>query len=131
MTVLIAYVDVPAAAGVDFALQGLDVAQCRSVVRAGSRQALELGDSFELPRHATRHEVADELGGLIRELLLEHAPAQTRRHLDGAVVGLLRTRDQLERRRLAGAVAADQADALARLDREIGVDEDSLLAKRD
>ena len=66
---------------------------------------------------------------LVGQLLLEQAPAQVSRLLDGAGVRLLGARDQLQRRRLTGAVAADQAHALAGLDPEVGVDQDSLLAE--
>ena len=126
-----AHVDVPAAAGVDFALQGFDFAQRGSVVGAVAVSRSNSAMRCELTGHAARHEVADELGRFVGELLLEQAPAQTSGLLDGAVVGLLGAGDQLQRRRLAGAVAADQAHALAGLDREIGVDEDSLLAEGD
>ena len=51
--------------------------------------------------------------------------------LDGAVVGFLRSRDQLQRRRLAGAVAADEAHAFAGLDGEVGVEQYLLLTERD
>jgi hypothetical protein len=63
--------------------------------------------------------------------LLEHAPAQTTGFLHGAVVGLLSARNQLQRGRLAGAVAANQTHALAELDREVRVDQNSLFAECD
>ena len=77
------------------------------------------------------HVVAHELGRFVGELLVEQARAQASGLLDGAVVGLLLAGDQLQRRRLPGAVASDQADALTGLDGEVGVDEDALLAERD
>jgi hypothetical protein len=57
--------------------------------------------------------------GVVEQRLLGHvANAQPLRLLQETVVELLETRDDLEQRRLAGAVAADQADALARLERQ-------------
>ncbi len=50
-------------------------------------------------------------------VLLEIADAHGARDLDLAVVGLEEPRDQLEQRALAAAVAADEADALAFMDR--------------
>jgi hypothetical protein len=121
--------DVPAAAGVDRALQRFDFSQRGAVVGIGRREPLELRDSCELVGHTAGNIVADELRGFVRELLLEQADAQASGLVDGAVVGLLGAGYQPQRRRLAGAVAADHANALAGLDREVGVDEDSLLAE--
>ena len=82
------HVDVPAAAGLDLALQGFDFPQLMTVGRARC-QALELRDPGELTRHAVRHEVAYDLGRFVGELLLEETEAQTSGFLDGAGVGLL------------------------------------------
>jgi len=126
-----AHADVPAAAGVDLALQRLEFLQRGPVMRIRCGQRLEPCDSRELGRHAMRNVIAHELGRFVGQLLLEQARAQMGGLLDGAVVGLLFTGNQLERRRLPGAVAPDQANALTRLDGELGVDEDALLAERD
>jgi hypothetical protein len=66
---------------------------------------------------------------VLREGLVEPADPETRAHANPAVVGRKRPRDELEQRGLAGAVAADQADALARLDAEVGTGQDDLLAE--
>ena len=52
---------------------------------------------------------------LVRTILRDLADAPARRHADVAGIGLQSVRQQREQRRLAGAVAADQADLLARL----------------
>ena len=64
-----------------------------------------------------------EDGGLRIEhrLLRDIGDAQALLQLQGAVVGLLQAGQDLEQRGLARAVAPDQADALARLEREIRV----------
>lgn len=74
-----------------------------------------------------------EHGGVEIELgLLRHVDgrelALTR---DEAVIGRGEARDDLQERRLAGAVAADQPDALARFQREIGVVEQCDVAERE
>ena len=48
---------------------------------------------------------------------------------DFAAVIVNFTRDKFERRRFAGAVAADQTHAFTRLDREIGIGEYGLVSK--
>ena len=66
------------------------------------------------------------------------APAPARQHdaqpvapLDLAVVERQRARDHLEQRRLAGAVAADEPDALAVVDGEAGAVEQRMQAERE
>ena len=56
-----------------------------------------------------------------RGLLGDEGEPRARREADQAVVGARRALDDLQQARLAGAVAADEADALARLDHQVGV----------
>lgn len=69
------------------------------------------GGEFRLLRHIDRHEV-----------LLPR---------DEAVVGFRQIRDDLQQRRLAGAVAADEPDALAGFEREVRVIEQRDVAERE
>ena len=61
-------------------------------------------------------------------LLLDQHDAQAVLARDLAVVERDPARDDLQQRRLAGAVAADQADALAVVDREVGAVEQRVQA---
>ena len=122
--------DIPTAAGLDVALEAFDCPQGVWIVACGRSQPLEFRDSTELAAHTARHEVVDELERLVGQLLLQQAPAQASRHLDSAVVGFLRARNQPQSRGLAGAVAAYETDALTGLYGELGIDEHSLVAER-
>ena len=63
----------------------------------------------------------EDRAGVVELGLLRHvADAQALGLLQQAVVELLEPGDHLQQRRLAGAVAADQADPLARLERQRG-----------
>ena len=62
-------------------------------------------------------------------LLRNEADAQIRRAPDRAVVEGVAAGNDFEERRLAAAVAADQRDALAGVEREIGVIEERRIAK--
>ena len=65
--------------------------------------------------------VEDVALGAMRHFLLQPGDAAAAFEADLAVVGLDFAGQQLEQGRLAGAVAADQGDALARFDRQIDV----------
>jgi hypothetical protein len=71
---------------------------------------------------SAREQAGVERRGL-RELrfLLDEGDAQARAALDGAVVERVQAGDDPDQRRLAGAVAADEADALALFDRQRGL----------
>ena len=104
------------------------IASCASrhrmavVAGLGARQlGLRLGQGGV----AGEDEVGRALVGL-RHLLRHLADAPARRHGDVAGVGVQPVGEQREQRRLAGAVAADQADLLARLDGEAGAIENEL-----
>ncbi len=62
-------------------------------------------------------------------MLLQLADDQVAARDDVAAIRLDRTHDQPEGRRLAGAVAADQANALARIDREFGIAQNHLFGE--
>jgi hypothetical protein len=55
----------------------------------------------------------------VRHFLRELGDAHAALHAHFSVVGPDLARDQFQQRRLARAVAADDADALVRLDREV------------
>src|SRR6185436_10189478 len=74
---------------------------------------------------AGEDEVGRALVGL-RHLLRHFADAPARRHRHVAGVGVQPAGEEREERRLAGAVAADEADLLPRLDSEAGAIEDEL-----
>ena len=74
---------------------------------------------------AFEHELGRALVGL-GHVLGDFADAPARRHADVAGVGLQAVGQQREKRRLAGAVAADQADLLAGLQHDAGLVEDQL-----
>jgi hypothetical protein len=85
----------------------------------------ELGLCFGERRVAGEHEVCRALVAF-RHLLRDFGDAPARRHRELAGVGAQPRGDQREQRRLAGAIAADEADLLARLDGEAGAVEDEL-----
>ena len=64
------------------------------------------------------HRIEDREPGIENRFLRHVADAQALRLLQQSVVELFEARNHLQQRRLAGAVAADQANALARLERE-------------
>ncbi|EWS54886.1 hypothetical protein X551_02314 [Methylibium sp. T29] len=70
---------------------------------------------------ADAHRVEHAGLGVEHRLLRHQREPQALLQLQRAVVGLLEPGDDLQQRGLAGAVAADQADALTGLEREAGV----------
>lgn len=121
----------PGVRGLQLRLQRVQPLQCGLVVRFAHR-----GDQrfvFGQQRGGLRHAHGDRLGhGLVR---IEH---RLLRHVGGGdaalardqpIVGRRLASHDLEQRGLAGAVAADQADALAGLQRKIGVVEQRHMAK--
>ena len=62
------------------------------------------------------------------DVLAEVADRELLRHRDLALVGAFLAHDHAEERRLAGAVRADEADPLARVELERGLDEEHLAA---
>ena len=64
-----------------------------------------------------------------RRFLRDIADARARRGLDAALVGLIDPGDHLQQRRLAGAVAADQADMRLRRQRRRGLVENEMAAQ--
>jgi len=108
--------------------------------QAGNLRVRGQAQLFEHRAHARRAlpvfvvvaQVADDVkdGGVLVELgfLFDRGHAQARRAGDIAVVGQGAAIEQAEQRGLAGAVAADEADALAGLDGEVGVVQQRVVA---
>ena len=104
------------------------MSSARAGIRHGVLQLFELvvqvadaaaaGDGF-VEHRAARH---------LLDVLAEVADGQLLRHGDLALVGRLLADDHAEDRGLAGAVGPDQADLLAGIQLERGVDEEELLA---
>ena len=89
--------------------------------RLGRREpAVEL----DAPGHARQDHVDQAAPRRDRQVLRQVADAHALRDRDAAVVDLLVARDDLEQRRLAGAVRADQADAVAVAEAQARVAED-------
>ena len=99
------------------------------VARLGARQ---LGLGLGQRGVAGEHEVGRAFLGL-GHVLRDFGDAPARRHRAVAGVGVQAAGEEREQRRLAGAVAADQADLFARLDGQAGAVEDELdaTAKRE
>ncbi len=70
-----------------------------------------------------------ELFRAFRQGLIEHADTQGGRTVDLALIGVQLARQQRECRGLAGAIAADQADALRIVNLEGCLTEDDLVAE--
>ncbi len=117
----------------------------RDALAGAARQAGDLGvrrqaELFEHGAHARRAlpvlmvavDVADhvEHGGVFVQLrfLFDRGHAQARAAGDVAIVGHGAAVEQPQQRGLAGAVAADEADALAGLDGEVGVVQQRMVA---
>jgi hypothetical protein len=85
----------------------------------------------ELPgfAHARGHRLEHGLPGLERRLLRDRRDLDAGRDPHLAVVGTRGALEDAQQARLAGAVAADEADVLARLDYEVGVVEEGNVAK--
>ncbi len=83
-------------------------------------QVVVLGEQLARLGQALGHHVEDGLAGGLGEILGEHADLQTRSAPDAAAVGQDLGGDQLEQRRLAGAVAPHQGQALALLQHQVG-----------
>ena len=116
-------VHVPAAVG----FQGvLDAAQLRLKVVAflagqPARQVMILGQQFRLGAETPRDLVEDRAVQVLRHLLGKHRGPQALLPDDLAAIGLQGALEEAEERRLAGAIAAQEAHPLARLNRQIGL----------
>ena len=109
-------IQIPAVLCLDLSLHGAERGQVAlgDGVMVAREQSAELAESL---RDDVEHAAARVLRYFLREL--GHAHAALRAHL--AIVGLDLAGEQAQQRRFAFAVAADDADALARLDRQIDV----------
>ncbi len=77
-----------------------------------------LGEHLPLGAQAPRDRVVDGARSVLRRLLRDPRDADVRREPELAVVEVDPAGEHAEQRRLAGAVAADQPDALARIELE-------------
>ena len=84
-----------------------------SAMRAGIVRGLRLGQQPRALRVGGQHELDQALGSA-GGLLRHRADAGRARDVDGAVVGRKLAGDQAQQRGLARAVAADEADLVAR-----------------
>ena len=103
---------VPSIERLDPRLQGVEI-RALGMRLVGIADDARFGD-------ALADRVEDRAGAVELGLLRHVADAQPLGLLQQAVVELLEAGDHLQQRRLAGAVSADQADALACLERERG-----------
>ena len=115
-------------------------ALARAARQAGDLRVRGQAEFFQYGAHARRalpvfmfaFRVADhvEHGGVLVQLgfLLDGGHAQARAASDVAIVGQGPAIEQPEQRGLAGAVAADQADAFAGLDGEVGMVQQRVMA---
>ncbi len=77
-------------------------------------------DRLGLPGESGGHRLEDRLCGIERRFLRHEGDRQAGLPHDLAVVERELARDAAQQRGLAGAVAPDQADPLARVDRQLG-----------
>ena len=126
-----ALVHPPAVAGLDLVLQALHAAEQRRIATDLVRDVVirreQRPDLAEAACHHVEH--GGGLGG--EQFLLELRDPQRRLSPDLATVGRDAALGELQQRGLAGAVAADQADALAGVDLEARVVEQGFGAERD
>ena len=124
-------VHAPAAVGFQ---RVLDAAQLRLKVVASlagqpARQVVILGQQFRLGAETPGDLVEDRAVKVPRHFLGEHGGPQPLLPDDLAPIGLRVALEQAQERRLAGAVAAQEAHPLARLNRQIGLIQDQRAAK--
>ena len=113
-----ALVQSPAVGGVDL---GLHVAERFAIEDFGVAEMVELGQPLAQFAQAIGHDVEHRAGSAMRHFLLQAGDTHALLHADFAVIGLVVAGQQLEQGGFAGAVAADQGDAFARLDRQFGL----------
>ena len=118
----------PAIARVDACVQGLKRLHAAGIERLFRECPIRFEQPFDFGQsaaHDIAHNQIDGVGEALRQLRDDEIGLPD----DVAAIGLEFAGDEFERRRFAGAVAADQADAFAGLDGELGVGEDGLFAE--
>ena len=115
-----ALLDPPAVPLVELVLQPAEALEGRGrgVVRDVVRRVVVGGDHVAQRAEALGHDVEHRLGGGERHVLLEARDDDAGLPPDGAGIRRDRAGDDLEQRRLAGAVAADDGDPLPGVDLE-------------
>ena len=102
---------VPAVLGFDGVLQCVEVT---------NTLAVSVDEVLDV-RYALADDVEDCLAQIQSRFLRDVRNAQALLQLQAPVIRLLHPRKDLEQRRLAGAIASDQADPLVAFQRKIGV----------
>ncbi len=113
----------PAVRGLERFLQ---VVHARQVARV--RRGVVVDEELAARAHPLGHRLEDRVSRHELRLLSDARELQSRLQAHLAVIGARHALDQLQQRGFAGAVAADEADALARFDDEIGVIEERHMA---
>ena len=123
-----ALVEVPAFVGVDFCMQRLELPEPVPVERELRHLGVGLEQAFDL-RQAGADDLGDRQVHGRGEILFQLADDQVGFRDDLTAVGFQRAHDQLQCRRLARAVTADEADPFAGFDRKLGISQNHLLAE--
>ena len=118
----------PAVVGVDLRVQRFQILEALPV-EFQRRAPTILGQQRFYAGQAGTHDVTHAGLNRIGQVLRQLADDESVLACDLTAVGLLLAGNQLQRRRLAGAVTADQADALAGLDAERGFVKNTQLAE--
>ena len=121
-------VHVPAAVGVDLPVQRLQLQQAPAVELLARALLVEVDQGLQVGESGG-DVLPHRLPELLGQRLLELAHADAALGVDLAVIGLEPPGYEPEHRGLARAVAADQTDPLPRLDGELGVRQQPLIAE--
>ena len=119
---------VPPVVRIDLGVQRLEFPQPVLIQFELRAACVFLEQCFDL-RQSGANDVRDGHIHGFRQRLVELADDQVLFRNDLAPVWFERAHDQLQCRRLAGAISADQADALAGIDRKLSLAQDELIAK--
>ena len=124
--------EVPSAERVDALLQRGQALQRRVVaVCDGVARVVIVGQHFAEFRKPAGHGLIDRGGKIFRHVLFQMSDAQRVAPPHAAFVGQHRAADDVQQRRLPGAVAADETDAFAFFELEVRAIEQHLVAERE
>ncbi len=126
-----ARVHLPGVGRIERVVQSVELAKRGVAVIGGHAMAgaMITGEQISSVAQARRHDVEGGAGDVLRNVLLEPGDGQACLTNDLAVIGPDRPVEELHDGALAGAVAAQETDALAAVDRERGVSEDGRAAE--